>query len=183
MATWNTAEQIIAAHKMHDPPNEVMRGDGKFPYRPDIVSGSYIRLSSGDQSLAHALACPRQACPRPQRKYEAQIALENMEKQATTTAPVLAKWRLEALASRAQSHFAHLRSPVAVANCVLCRTSTVGCAVLGWALTVTSTNPTATYPINSPTSTPTFRTPDCPNDSSIGNTTAVSLEFSQELMG
>jgi hypothetical protein len=67
--------------------------------------------------------------------------LKEMEELASRTAPVahsiLAKWRLEALASRVQSHFAHLHSPFAVANCALCKTSTAGrTTIMHWALTV-----------------------------------------------
>lgn len=147
MATWYTAAQNIATghirHEIQYPLREVVRADGKFPYRPGIVSGPHLRISRGDQDFTHALACHRQVCPRPQRKYEAQIGLENMEKQAARAAPIphntMAKWGLEALASRAQSHFAHLRSPFVVANCALCRTSTVGRAVPDWVWTVAST--------------------------------------------
>jgi len=95
----------------------------------------------------------------------------------------LAKWRLEALASRANSHIAHLSSPFAVANCALCRTSTVGRAVLDWVWTLAPTNRAATYPINWPTSTSTVRTPDYPRVSSLETTAEVSLESSQMLVG
>ena len=58
-----------------------------------------------------------------------------MEEQATRTALVqhktLAQWALDALASRAEAHFAHLRSPIAVMNCTLCRTSMAGAASYG----------------------------------------------------
>lgn len=168
------------------PLQEVVRADGQFPYRPDIVSGSYLHLSRGDQALAHALARPYQICPRPQRKYEAQIGLKTMEQQAARTASeqqhLIAKWRLGALVSRAQSHFAHLGSPLAVANCILCRTSTAGRAVMERVLTVASTNPTATCPINRP-STPRPQPLGRPRDGSPENIGEVSLKYSQELLG
>ena len=107
-------------HKIRYPPREVVRADGKFPYRPDIVSGPYLHFSRGDQALAHALARPYQVSPRPLRKYQAQIGLKNMEMQAARTASepqhLIAKWRLEALVSRARSHFAHRDGLSAVAN-------------------------------------------------------------------
>jgi len=110
-----------------------------------------------------------------------------MERQADRAAlelqHKLAKWRLEALASRANSHIAHLSSPFAVANCALCRTSTVGRAVLDWVWIVASTIQTATYQINWPTSTPAVRTRGYPRDNSLENTAEVSLESSQELVG
>lgn len=191
MATWYTAAQKIATghirHELQYPLREVVRADGKFPYRPGIVSGPHLRISRGDQAFAHALVCHRQVCPRPERKYEAQIGLENMERQAARAPPVphdtMAKWGFEALASRAQSHFAHLRSPFAVADCALCRSSTVGCAILDWVLTVASTNPTAPHRITWSTSTPTFRTPGCPGDSPLENIAEVSLESSPALVG
>jgi len=127
---------------------------------------------------AHALAFPAQVCPKPEKKYEAQIGLKEMEGQATRTTKVphnvCAKWALEALASRVDSHFAHLRSPVAVMNCILCRTSTSGAAVVGWVLTITSTNPAAPYPIHSPM--PTMVAPGYPSDSPVENTAEVSFE-------
>ena len=123
-------------------------------------------------------------CPRPERRYEAQIGLKEMEEQADRTAPVqrnlLAKWRLEALASRAQSHFAHLRSPFAVANCTLCRTSAVGRVVLEWVATVTSTDPTAPYPIHSPPPRQTVQASGRPSDSPLNNTVEVSLESTRK---
>ena len=159
-----------------------VRADRKFPYRPGIVSGLYLRLSCHDWATAHVLACHCQVCPRPERKYEAQIGLRKMEGQAARAAPVqntlLAKWSLDALASRAKSHFAHLRCPVAVMNCTLCRTSTAGIAVLDWVLIVTSTNPAAPYPICSPTPRPipTSQASGCLSDSPLENTAEVSLE-------
>ena len=168
------------------PLQEVVRADGKFPYRPHIVSGPYLRLSRCDQALAHALARRCQICPRPQRKYEAQIGLKNMERQAAKAAPepqhVLAKWRLKALVSKAGSHFAHLGSPLAVANCILCRTGTAGRAVLERVLTMASTNPTAARPINR-ASTPRPQPLGRPRDGSLENIAEVSLKSSQELLG
>jgi hypothetical protein len=175
MATWYTAAQNITAcdiqHEIQYPLREVVRRDGKFPYRPSIVIGPRISVSIVViKPLAHALARPWQICPRPQKVYEAQIGLEDMEEQAARTARLWhqypAKWRLEALASRANSHFAHLCTPLAVANCALCRTSTVGRAVLDWVLTAMSMNPTATHPIN-------FRTPGYPRDRSLETTAEV----------
>ena len=169
-----------------------------FPYRPDIVSGLYLRLSSHDRAAAHMLACRRQVCPRPERKYEAQIGLKEMEEQATKTALVqhktLAKRALDALASRAEAHFAHLRSPVTVMNCTLCRTSTAGTAVMDWVRTVTSTHPSesshvgasgaAPYPICSPMPrlVQTSRASSCLGDSPLENMTEVSPESPREFV-
>jgi hypothetical protein len=141
-----------AQQETQHPRHVVVRADGRFPYRPEIVSGLYIHLFSHDRASAHILAY-RQVCPLPERKYEAQIGLREMEEQAARTAlsqQILARWSLEALASRAEGHFAHLRSPAAVMSCTLCRTSVAGAAVLDWVLTVTSTNPAAPYPVYSP---------------------------------
>lgn len=130
------------------------------------------------------LACRRQVCPRPERKYEAQIGLREMEGQAIRTALVqhktLAKRALDALASRAETHVAHLRSPVAVMNCTLCRTSTAGIAVMDWVRTVTSTHPAAPYPIRSPVQT--SRASGCLGDSPLENTTEVSPESPREFV-
>ena len=87
MLTHNIAASR-AQREIKYPLHVVVRADGMFPYRPDIVSGSYYRLSSHDRASAHVLACRRQVCPRPERKYEAQIGLREMEEQATRTAPV-----------------------------------------------------------------------------------------------
>ena len=177
----------IAAHNMAVPRAQqecqyplhvVVRADGKFPYRPEIVSGLYLHLFSHDRTSAHQLACRRQVCPLPERKYEAQIGLREMEEQATRTASVqqeLAKWSLEVLASRAEAHFAHLRSPLAVMGCTLCRTSMVGTAVMDWVLTVTSTYPAARNPICSPRArlTPTSSSL---RESPLGNTAEVRIE-------
>jgi len=127
---------------------------------------------------AHALAFPAQVCPKPEKKYEAQIGLKEMEEQAawTTNVPhsLCAKWALEALASRVDSHFAHLRSPMAVINCTLCRTSASGAAVVDWVRNTTLINPAAPYPICSPM--PTGVAPGCPSDSPVENTAEVSFE-------
>lgn len=183
-----------STHSMAGPtrnPASIARGGWsgqKFCYRAGIVSELCLRLASHDRASVHMLACPRQVCPRPERKYEAQIGLRKMEDQATRTDPVLreilAKWSLEALASRAESHFAHLCSPVAVMNCTLCRTSIAGTAVLDWVLTVTSTNPTAPYPICPPMTRvmPTSQTSGYLSDSPPGNSTEVSLESPREFM-
>jgi hypothetical protein len=92
-----------------------------------------------------------QVCPKPEMKYEAQKGLTAMEEAAARTAPVLhritEKWALKALALRAEAHFAHLHSPVAVANCALCKTSVAGHTVINWVLEVTTINPGAPYPI------------------------------------
>ena len=200
MTIWYAAPQNIAGggtqHKIRYPVREVVRVDGRFPYRPGIVSGLYLHLSCGDQALAPAFGscvwlmrclCPCQVCPKPLRNYEAQIGLKVMEDQVDKVAPVphntLAKWRLEALASRAQSHFAHLRDPVAVMNCNLCITSPAGRLVIDWVLAVTSTNPTAPYPINRRAPTPTFRASGYPSKSSGESTTKVNPGYPQEFMG
>lgn len=102
-----------------------------------------------------------------------------MEEQAVRTAALPdneAKWALEALASRVEAHFAHLRGTLSVANCALCRTSRVGLAVINMALTVTSTHAAAPYPTHSPVSRATVQAPDCHSDSLIESTTQVSLE-------
>jgi hypothetical protein len=200
MTIWYTAPQNIAAggtqHEIRHLVREVVRADGKFPYRPGIVSGLYLHLSGGDQALAPAfgscvwlMRClvPYQACPKPLRKYEAQIGLKIMEDQVDEVAPVphntLAKWTLEALATRAQSHFAHLRDPVAIMNCNLCITSSAGRLVIDWVLAVTSTNPTAPYPIDRSAPTPTFRASGCPGNSPGEITTKVNPGSLQEFMG
>ena len=178
-----------AQQKIQRPLHAAVGADRRFRYRPKIVSELCLRLSSHDRASVHMLDCRRQVCPRPERKYEAQIGLRIMEEQATRTAPVLrdnlAKWSLEALASRAKSHFAHLRSPEAVMNCTLCRTSIAGTAVLlDWVLTVTSTNPTARYPICSPMTRPmpTSQTSGYLSDTLVESTTEVSLESPREFM-
>ena len=62
MATWYTAAQNLTTchiqHEIQYPLREVVRTDGRFPYRPGIVSGLYLHISRGDQALAHALARP-----------------------------------------------------------------------------------------------------------------------------
>ncbi len=177
-----------AQQEIKYPSHAVVRADAMFPYRPEIVSGLYLRLSDHDRASAHVLACRRQVCPRPERKYEAQIGLREMEKQSTRTAPVQhnikAKWALEALASRAAAHFAHLRCPIAVMNCTLCRTSVAGTAVMDWGLTVTSTNPATPYSICSPMPRlrQTSRASSCLGDSPLENTVEVSLESPREFM-
>ena len=175
-----------AQREIKYPLHVVVRGDGMFPYRPDIVSELYLRLSSHDRAAAHALACRRQVCPRPERKYEAQIGLRDMEEQATRTAAIQhnSKWALEALASRAEAHLSHLRSPVAVMNCTLCRTSMVGATVMDWVRTVTSTNPAAPYPICSPRPrlVQTSRASASLGDSPLVNTAGVSPESPREFM-
>ena len=169
------------------PFHEVVRADGKFPYRPDIVGRPNVHHSARDLASAHALACPRQICPRPERKYEAQIGLTEMENQAARTVSVphtlLAKWRLEALASRAESHFAHLRSPISVANCALCRESMAGRAIMRRVFTVTGTNPGAPHPVYSPPPRPTVLTSHCPSDSLAESNVMVSLDSPRESMG
>ncbi len=177
MATHNIAGPRVQQEIQH-PLHVVVRADGRFPYRPEIVSELYLRLSSHDRGSAHMLARRHQVCPRPERKYLAQIGLREMEEQATRTAPVhrnIAKWSLEALASKAESHFAHLRSPVAVMNCTLCRTSTAGAAVLDWVMAVTSTNPAGPYPICSPMPRPkpTSQTSSDLSDDTLENTAEV----------
>ena len=188
MSTSYMAAQYIAttAVQQRHPFHEVIKADGKPPYRPDIVGGPNLHHITHDLALAHALACPRQICPRPERKYEAQIGLTEMENQAARTAPVphttLAKWRLEALASRAESHLAHLRSPIAVANCALCRESMAGRAMMGRVFTVTGTNGTR-HPVYSPPPRPTVLTSDCPSDSPAESNVMVSLDSPRESMG
>ena len=164
------------------PLHVVVRADGKFPYQPEIVSGLYPHLFSHDRSLAHKLACRRQVCPLPERKYEAQIGLREMEEQAARTAPlqqILAKWSLEALASKAEGHIGHLRSPVAVMNCTLCRTSIAGVAVLDC---VTSPNPAAPIRSPRPMVMPTPQAFGCLRESPFGNTTEVGVESPREYM-
>ena len=187
MATHNMAGPRVQREIQH-PLHVVVRANGRTPYRPEIVSRLYLRISSHDRASAHLLVCRRQVCPRPQRKYEAQRGLREMEEQATRTAPVhgkiLARWSLDALASRAESHLAHLRSQVAVMKCTLCRTSTAGTAVLDWAMAVASTNSAARYPISSPMPRPmsTSQTSGYLSDNPLGNTTEVSLESPREVM-
>ena len=164
------------------PLHVVVRADGKFPYQPKIVSGLYLHLFSHDRALAHELACRRQVCPLPERKYEAQIGLREMEEQAARTAPVehiLAKWSLETLASKAAAHIAHLRNPVAVMNCTLCRTSIAGTALLDC---VTSPNPAAPIRSPRPTLVPTPQASGCLRGSPFGNTTEVGVESPREYM-
>ena len=72
-----------------------------------------------------------QVCPRPQKQYKVQIGLKLMEEQAIRTAEMpqcTAKLALEVLASRVEAHFAHLRSPLTIANCdnLLGNTTRVG---------------------------------------------------------
>jgi len=168
------------------PLNVVVRADRKFPYRPEIVSELYLRLFSHDRASAYMLACCGQVCPRPERKYEAQIGLREMEEQAArtaTTQQILAKWSLQALASRVEAHVAHLRSPLAVMNCTLCRMSTAGAAVLDGPLTVTSTNPAAPCPIRAPMPRlmPTPQASSCPRESPLENTAEVGLNLHEIL--
>ena len=177
MAAYNMAAPRAQQGRQY-PLHVVVRADGKFPYRPEIVSGLYLHLFGHDRTSAHKLACRRQVCPLPERKYEAQIGLREMEEQAARTAPGqhnLAKWSLEVLASKAEAHFAHLQSPVAVMNCILCRTSMVGTAVMDWVLTVTSTYSAAPNPICSPRVrlTPTSSSL---RESPLGNTAEVGIE-------
>ena len=185
------AHYIAASNAQQEikyPSHAVVRADGRFPYRPKIVSGLHLRLSRRDRASAHELACHCQVCPRPERKYEAQIGLREMEEKANRTAPVqhklMAKWALEVLASRAEAHFAHLRCPIAVMNCNLCRTSVAGTAVLDRGLTVTSTNPAAPYPTCSPMPRlrQTSRASGCLGDSPLEITAEVSLESPREFM-
>ena len=183
----NTAASF-PQRKFENPSHVVVRGDGLFPYRPEIVSGLCLCLSSRDRAAAHVLACRHQVCPRPERTYAAQIGLQEMEEQATRTAPVQhnteAKWALDALASKAEAHFAHLRSPVAIMNCTLCRTSMAGTAVMDWVLTVTSTNAAAPYPICSPRSRPvqTSQASGSLGDSPLDSTVEVSPESPRVFM-
>ena len=177
-----------AQRKLEYPLHVVVRGDGMFPYRPEIVRGLYLCLSSDDRASAHVFACRRQVCPRPERKYAAQIGLREMEEQATRTALVqhktLAKWALDALASRAEVHFAHLRSPIAIMNCTLCRKSMAGAAVMGRVRTETSTHPAAPYPIRSPVPRPvqTSRASGWLGNSPLEKSTEVRSESPREFM-
>jgi len=185
------AARYMAASRVQQefryPPHVAVRADGKFPYRPELVSELYLRLFSHDRASAHMLACCRQICPLPERKYAAQIGLREMEEQAARTVmgqQISAKWSLEALASRAEAHIAHLQSPTAVMNCTLCRTSTAGAAVLDWVLTVTSANPAAPYPICSSIQRP-MPTPQASgflHESPLESTAEVSFESPREFM-
>jgi len=123
--------------------------------------------------------------PRPQRTYEAQIGLEEMEEQVSKTAPandkLIARWALEALAFKAECHFAHLQSLVAVMNCTLCRTSIAGSAVIKRALTALTTNAAAPYlPLATPTQN--FQAPGWWNESHAKNTAGVSPKPPPALM-
>ncbi len=130
------------------------------------------------------LACCCQVCLRPERKHKAQIGLREMEEQAKRMAPVhcnIAKWSLEALASRAESHLAHLHSPVAVMNCTLCRMSMARAAVLDWVMAVTLTNPMAPCLLMLWPKL-TLQTSSDLSDATLENTTEVSLESLREFM-
>lgn len=188
MTSWYMETQNVIAGRAQQeirfPLNRVVRADGKFPYRPDIVSILYFNHSDPVEPSAHALACPCQVCPKPERRYEAQIGLKAMEEQAVRTAAVpqhMAKLVLEALASRVEAHFAHLRSPLAVANCDLCRTSRAGQAIIDRALAVTSTHAAALYPTHSSVPRAAVRAPIYLSDGPLENTTQVSHEPLPEL--
>ena len=141
----------------------------------DYISITLVAI----EPSADVFASPGQVCPRPERSYIAQIGLKELEEQVDRTAPVLqnmlAKWGLETLASKANSHFAHLRSPTAVTNCTLCRNSAVGSAALDWVTAITSTKPAA--PIHSPLPRQTIRASGNPVGILRENTAEVSFEY------
>ena len=88
-----------------------------------------------------------------------------------------AKGALIALILRVEAHFAHMRSPLTVENCALCRTSMEGRAMLDRALAVASKHTVPQYPVRSPMQRATDQAPGSPSDSCLGNTAKVSLNL------
>ena len=80
-------------HSIQFPFNRVMRGDGKFAYRPDTVGILYLHHFYPLQAFSSCGGMSCQVCTRPERQYEPQIGLKATAEQAVREAAYQKIWR------------------------------------------------------------------------------------------